>query len=361
MADDPPAGQHPVRGHDHVRPRGARDRLRGLDVVGDDLVRVVERRVARAQERSPSPRRSSPDGGGRRRTPSRPSANRGTAAGAGSRRARSADRAPRRPPGCGRSRTTGRAARRRRRRPSGPSRPASGWPRPRGRARGRRRSIRRGRSPRRPSASGRAGSACRAGRGRPRRRSTRSGPPSCSVTRTPDDRRAEDVAGVDERGMDARRDLDLLAVAERLELDERRASASLAVYSGASRSMSSCGGWARSSASGSRGQVDGAVAPGPRPRRRRDRGRRGSARCGAALDASAPAVALAGARPARAPPRTRRPGVRSSAATLSGWCFSQRASRFANSSWSLPESSRTSVASSIVPAVAWIRSAVARP
>ena len=46
---------------------------------------------------------------------------------------------------------------------------------------------------------------------------------------------------------------------------------------------------------------------------------------------------------------------RSSAATLSGWCFSQRASRFANSSCSLPESSRTSVASSIVPAVAWIR------
>ncbi len=37
----------------------------------------------------------------------------------------------------------------------------------------------------------------------------------------PDDRRAEDVPGVDERGVDARRDLDLLAVAERLELGER--------------------------------------------------------------------------------------------------------------------------------------------
>ena len=51
--------------------------------------------------------------------------------------------------------------------------------------------------------------------------------------------------------------------------------------------------------------------------------------------------------------------LRSSASTLSGWRFSQRASRLANSSWSLPESSRTSVASSIVPAVAWMRAAIA--
>ena len=51
MADDAAAGQHPVRGHDHVRPRRTLDRARGLHVVGDDLVRVVERRVALAQER----------------------------------------------------------------------------------------------------------------------------------------------------------------------------------------------------------------------------------------------------------------------------------------------------------------------
>ena len=37
-----------------------------------------------------------------------------------------------------------------------------------------------------------------------------------------------------------------------------------------------------------------------------------------------------------------------------GWRFSQRASRLANSSWRCPESSRTRVASSTVPAVAWI-------
>ena len=46
------AGEHPVRRDDHVRPRRSLDRLRILDVVGDDLVGVVERRVAAAQERS---------------------------------------------------------------------------------------------------------------------------------------------------------------------------------------------------------------------------------------------------------------------------------------------------------------------
>ena len=50
MPDDAAAGQHPVRGDDHVRPRRVLDRARRLHVVGDDLVRVVERRVALAQE-----------------------------------------------------------------------------------------------------------------------------------------------------------------------------------------------------------------------------------------------------------------------------------------------------------------------
>ena len=47
VADDAAAGEHPVGGHDQVRPRRALDGLRRLDVVGDDLVRVVERRRAR--------------------------------------------------------------------------------------------------------------------------------------------------------------------------------------------------------------------------------------------------------------------------------------------------------------------------
>src|SRR5687768_15149876 len=50
MADDPPAGQHPVRGDDHVRPRGLLDRLRLLDLPRLNLVRVVERRLAAPEQ-----------------------------------------------------------------------------------------------------------------------------------------------------------------------------------------------------------------------------------------------------------------------------------------------------------------------
>ena len=50
MADHAAAGQHPVRGDDHVRPRRLGDRLRGLHVVRDGLVRVVERRRAVAEQ-----------------------------------------------------------------------------------------------------------------------------------------------------------------------------------------------------------------------------------------------------------------------------------------------------------------------
>ena len=46
VAEDPAAGQHPVRRDDHVRPRGLGDLLRVVDVAGPGLVRVVERRVA---------------------------------------------------------------------------------------------------------------------------------------------------------------------------------------------------------------------------------------------------------------------------------------------------------------------------
>src|SRR5262245_60782560 len=46
MAQDAPAGQHPIRGHDHVRPRRRLDRLRIADMARLDLPGIVERRVA---------------------------------------------------------------------------------------------------------------------------------------------------------------------------------------------------------------------------------------------------------------------------------------------------------------------------
>ena len=191
---------------------------------------------------------------------------------------------------------------------------------------------------------------------------TRSSPPSRVLDAQPDDRRAQDVAGVDERGVDAGRDLDLVAVVEGLNCARER-SASFAVYSGASRSISRCGGWARSSASGSRGQAVGGspgswtasmvVATCSAPRRRRRGGDVGGAAVVVArwhrrTVPDSPAAARSTAAWYSSASR------RSSASTSSGCRFSQRASRLANSSWSLPESSRTSVASSTVPAVAWI-------
>ena len=165
--------------------RGARSiAFDASHVVGDDLVRVVERRLALPQQLG----RllvvvlgvAAVDVGGLRR----PSASRGRAAAAGSRRARSADRAARRPPGSARSRTTGRAARRWPPRPSGSSRPGRGSPRPRARARVRRRSTRRGRSRHRSSTVG----SRRIGvPGRPRspeKTMIRSSPPSRSETRS---------------------------------------------------------------------------------------------------------------------------------------------------------------------------------
>ena len=71
----------------------------------------------------------------------------------------------------------------------------------------------------------------------------RSSPPSRSVDAQPDDRRAQDVAGVDERGVDARRDLDLLAVvgpAGTAAAAARRPSPCRAARRGRS---SRCGGW----------------------------------------------------------------------------------------------------------------------
>ena len=102
-----------------------------------------------------------------------------------------------------------------RRRRAGRSRPGRGSTRPRARARGRRRSTRSGRSRRRSRPSGRAGSACRSGRGRRRRRDPLAGPPVPLGDPQPDDRRAEDVAGIDEGRVDARRDLDLGVVVDR--------------------------------------------------------------------------------------------------------------------------------------------------
>ena len=204
VADDPPAGQHPVRGHDHVRPRGARDRLRRLDVVGDDLVRVVERRLARAQERRRLlvvvVRVVAVDVGrlrGHRRVEvqrqerdlaaldqpielpddllgatDREGRDEQDAAGIGDHPDRLGQDPDRLVFGLVLAAAVGRF-----------DEHVVGV--------GHRRRVAQDRR-------------ARAGRGRPRRRSTRSGPPSRSVTRDADDRRAEDVAGVDERGMDAR-------------------------------------------------------------------------------------------------------------------------------------------------------------
>ena len=97
---------------------------------------------------------------------------------------------------------------------------------------------------------------------------TRSSPPSSSWTRSRMIAEPRMWPGVEERGPHARRDLALLLVVDRPEVLERR-SASLTVYSGASRSISRCGGWARRVASGSRGQPGGSA-----PRRRRGPRRR---------------------------------------------------------------------------------------
>ena len=98
-----------------------------------------------------------------------------------------------------------------------------GSPRPRARARGRRRSTRRGRSRRRSSAVG----SRRIGVPGPAEVARADDDPLLAalvlLDAQPDDRRAEDVAGVDERRVDPGRDLDLLAVADGLELGERRA------------------------------------------------------------------------------------------------------------------------------------------
>ena len=183
----------------------------------------------------------------------------------------------------------------------------------------------------------------------------------------PDDRRAEDVAGVDERRVDAGRDLELLrrsrcrgttpsaargvlVVVERLvevDVEVRRLGlerlppgrpAGAAAGPGAARSSSArARRWRHSPAAARRTgrpvrrTIDGPVV--------------GLARRGEVdrrLEASAWSW-------------------RSSTTALSGWRFSQRASRLANSSWSLPESSRTSAASSTVPVVAQIGPRVARP
>ena len=162
----------------------------------------------------------------------------------------------------------------------------------------------------------------------------------------PDDRRAQDVAGVDERGVDARRDLDLLPVADGPELGERRARRPWPCRAARPGRSARCGGWARSSASGSRGQ-----RPPPTAADRLDRGRH----VVRASTASAPRRQPARRRPGRPRPRFAVVRLR----TSSGWRRSQRASRLANSSWSRPESSSTSVASSIVAGVAWIGPAVA--
>ena len=117
-----------------------------------------------------------------------------------------------------------------------------------------------------------------------------------------DDGRAEDVPGVDERGMDARRDLDLLAIAERLELDEgafgvlggvqaaRPGRSRAAAVALAARPPGRAARSTARSAPGPRSSSGPRRAPGPRsmsparPRRSRPPG------------------------PGRAPPRTRPPG-----------------------------------------------------
>ena len=323
MADDPPAGQHPVRGHDHVRPRGARDGLRGLDVVGDDLVRVVERRLARAQERRRLlvvvVRMVAVDVGrlrGHRRIEVQRQ-ERDLAAldqpielpddllGAADRKRRDEqdaagigdhlDRLGQDPDGLGFGIVLAAAV---------------------GRfdehvvRLGHRRRVAQDRGARPAEVAREDDHAFRA----------------AFLLRDAhtDDRRAEDMAGIDERGMDARRDLDLLAVAERLELDE----GGFGVLGGVQRRVQ-----VDLELRGLRSQLGLRVARPGRRRgrrggrgrcRRRDRGRRGgprSSRGRVAMGVAASAVgevprSMPPARarrsrrrgPARAPPRTRPPG-----------------------------------------------------
>ena len=61
VADGAPAGEHPVRGHDHVRRVRPRDRLGLVDVLDDPLEREVERRVL-SRRSARSPRRTPRDG-----------------------------------------------------------------------------------------------------------------------------------------------------------------------------------------------------------------------------------------------------------------------------------------------------------
>ena len=173
-----------------------------------------------------------------------------------------------------------------------------------------------------------------------------------------DDRRAEDVPGVEERRVDPRRDLELLAVADGPERRER----SLGVLRGVERRVevdlevrrlgAQLGlgvAWPGLGLRRVADRLDGRLDVLPVPERHGAGG--GAGGSGSALASPASARATAAAYVSSF--------WRSSAAALSGWRFSQRASRFANSSWSLPESSRTSVASSIVPGVAWIGPAIA--
>ena len=84
MADGPAAGEHPVRGHDHVRRLGPRDPLAIPDVLDDVLVRVVERRVAAPEQRGGLLVVRLRVARGRPRTRTSPSASRGTAGAPGS-------------------------------------------------------------------------------------------------------------------------------------------------------------------------------------------------------------------------------------------------------------------------------------
>ena len=194
----------------------------------------------------------------------------------------------------------------------------------------------------------------------------------------PDDRRAEDVAGVEVGRVDAGRDLALLVVADRVEVLDRR----LGVVGVVERLVEvdldlrrlapqvrlevverGRGGAARAAPAG---LPRGLAARSSRPRHllgdagRRDRGglRRGRRRSsGGGASSTCSWAGGAAIRPAARSTAAwyRSCSLRSSSATRSGCFFSQRASRFANSCWSLPESRRTSSASSHVPAVAMIR------
>ena len=226
MADDPAAGQHPVRGDDHVRPRRPRDRLR--------------RRGRRWSRSGPGSRAAS-----RRRCSScarllvevlgvaaidvrRLRGHRRVEVERQLRDLAALDEPVELPDDllrpADRERRDEQHARRRRR-PSGRSRPGSGSPRPAARARGRRRSTRRGRSRRRSGSLGSRmigvpGPAEVAGEDD--RRAPVPSAADAPATPEADDRRAEDVAGVEVGRVDARRDLDLLVVVDRAEVLDRR-------------------------------------------------------------------------------------------------------------------------------------------